>query len=110
MLLLLFQEDTEKPVTSLVMGDLPTNTILYVIEQHQLLHRPRLSSQIFNALCPEESWKMKKFFTKDNRAQKELRQSMHDSILSNWFSPTKKNFLKTHLFQNKDMNQLVTLP
>merc|ERR1719239_322884 len=59
--LLLFQEDSQEPVARLAMTDLPTNTILSVIEQHQFLQLPRLSSQkVFDALCPEESSKTRK--------------------------------------------------
>ena len=43
--LLMFQEDSDTPVASLAMDDLPTNTILEVMEKHQYLQLPRLSNQ-----------------------------------------------------------------
>ena len=54
--LLVFQEDSNTPVASLAMDDIPTNTILDVMEKHQYLQLPRLSNQkIFDSLCPLES-------------------------------------------------------
>ena len=96
--LLLFQEDTEKPVASLAMADLPTDTIISVIEQHQFLQLPRLSSQkVFDSLCPEESSKIKKrlcvvLFTKDSPEQAEYRQAMRDFIRDNRFSADRVRF------------------
>jgi len=59
--LLLFQEDSSNPVARLSMSDLPTEAIVSVIEKHQFLQLPRLSSQkVFNSLCPEESSKARK--------------------------------------------------
>lgn len=96
--LLLFQEDSEKPVASLAMADLPTDTILSVIEQHQFLQLPRLSSQrVFDALCPEESSKTRKrlcvvLFTRDSDEHKEYRQTMREFILTNRFSADRVRF------------------
>jgi DnaJ family protein C protein 16 len=96
--LLLFQEDSEKPVASLAMTDLPTDTILSVIEQHQFLQLPRLSSQrVFDALCPEESSKTRKrlcvvLFTRDSEEHKEYRQTMREFILTNRFSADRVRF------------------
>lgn len=96
--LLLFQEDSAKPVASLAMADLPTDTIISVIEQHQFLQLPRLSSQrVFDALCPEESSKTRKrlcvvLFTRDSEEQAEYRQAMRDFIRDNRFSADRVRF------------------
>ena len=51
--LLVFQEDSNTPVASLAMDDIPTNTIIDVMEKHQYLQLPRLSNQkVFDSLCP----------------------------------------------------------
>merc|ERR1712088_1159518 len=96
--LLLFQEDSEEPVARLAMTDLPTNTILSVIEQHQFLQLPRLSSQkVFDALCPEESSKTRKrlrvvLFTRDSEEEREYWNAMRDFIRNNRFSPDRVRF------------------
>ena len=90
--MLVFQEDREHPVARLAMADLPSNTILSVIEQHQYLQLPRLSSQrVFDALCPEESSKTRKrlcvvLFTRDTEGHREYRQAMRDFVRANRFS------------------------
>lgn len=59
--LLLFQEDTKTPVASLSMNDLSLSTLVEVVESHQFLQLPRLSSQgIFDQLCPSESARTRK--------------------------------------------------
>jgi DnaJ family protein C protein 16 len=111
--LLLFQEDTDKPVATLAMTDLPTDTILSVIDQHQFLQLPRLSSQkVFDTLCPEESSKTRKklcvvLFTKDSEEQKVYRQAMRDFILSNRFSPDRVRF--TYLLAERQQQFVSTV-
>lgn len=96
--LLLFQENSDIPMASLAMADLPTNTILSVIEKHQFLQLPRLSSQrVFDALCPEESSRTRKrlcvvLFTRDADGQEEYRQAMRDFIQGHRFSPERVRF------------------
>jgi len=96
--MLVFQEDREHPVARLAMADLPSNTILSVIEQHQYLQLPRLSSQrVFDALCPEESSKTRKrlcvvLFTRDTEEHREYRQAMRDFVRANRFSPDRVRF------------------
>jgi len=58
---LLFNEDTEKPVTKLSMKDIPISTLNEVIDANQFLQLPRLSSQpVFDALCPPETAKSRR--------------------------------------------------
>jgi DnaJ family protein C protein 16 len=50
---LIFQENTRLPVVQVSMKDLPLATLLDVLESHQFLQLPRLSSQeVFDHLCP----------------------------------------------------------
>jgi DnaJ family protein C protein 16 len=59
--LLLFQENAHTPVVRASMQALALNTLLDILESHQFLQLPRLSSQdIFDQLCPPESSKVRK--------------------------------------------------
>ena len=91
--LLLFQEDTDKPAASLAMADLPTETIINVIENHQFLRLPRLSSQeVFDSLCPSESSRTRKrlcvvLFTRDDPEHEQQRQALREFIQNHrWVS------------------------
>ncbi|XP_066997779.2 dnaJ homolog subfamily C member 16 [Anabrus simplex] len=53
--LLLFNENTNRPVASLSMSDIPIKTMQDIINSNKYLVLPRLSSQgMFDALCPPE--------------------------------------------------------
>uniref|UniRef100_A0A1A9W3K0 DnaJ homolog subfamily C member 16 n=1 Tax=Glossina brevipalpis TaxID=37001 RepID=A0A1A9W3K0_9MUSC len=53
--LLLFNEDSERPVASVSMTNIPTETLNNIILSNQYLTLPRLSSQdILEGLCPAE--------------------------------------------------------
>lgn len=43
---LLFNENTTRPVASVSMKDIPTTTLHHIISSHQYLALPRLSSQV----------------------------------------------------------------
>lgn len=96
--LLLFQEDTTKPVASLAMADLSTDTILNIIDSHQFLKLPRLSSQgVFDSLCPPESSRTRKrlcvvLFTRNDPDHEEAREALRDFIESHRFSPERVRF------------------
>ncbi|XP_044754562.1 dnaJ homolog subfamily C member 16 [Coccinella septempunctata] len=52
---LLFNENTSRPMTSVSMKDIPTSTLHHIISSNQYLTLPRLSSQeVFEGLCPCE--------------------------------------------------------
>ncbi|XP_071446764.1 dnaJ homolog subfamily C member 16 isoform X1 [Hetaerina americana] len=54
--LLLFNENTERPVASLSMADIPVKTMQDIINNNKYLLLPRLSSQgMFDALCPPDA-------------------------------------------------------
>ncbi|XP_065351702.1 dnaJ homolog subfamily C member 16 isoform X2 [Cloeon dipterum] len=59
--LLLFNENTERPVASLSMPDIPVKTMHDIISNNKYLLLPRLSSQaMFDALCPPDSARPRK--------------------------------------------------
>jgi len=101
--LLLFQEDTGEPVASLKMDDLPTNTILEVIDKHQFLKLPRLSSQrVFDSLCPIDSSKKRKrlcviLFTRETKDHDQYREAMRDFVAEQAFSPERVRFTYIYL-------------
>lgn len=52
---LLFNENTTRPMTSVSMKDIPSSTLKHIISSNQYLTLPRLSSQeVFEGLCPCE--------------------------------------------------------
>jgi len=100
--LLLFQEDPKKPAATLAMSDLPSNTILEVIDKHQFLQLPRLSSQrVFDSLCPLESSRTRKrlcviLFTRESQEHEIYRQAMRDFVAESKFSSLRVRF--TYIF------------
>lgn len=96
--LLLFQEDTSKPAASLAMADLSTDTILNIIDSHQFLKLPRLSSQaVFDSLCPPESSRTRKklcvvLFTRNDPEHEEAREALREFIEAHRFSPERVRF------------------
>ena len=96
--LLVFQEDGNTPVASLAMDDIPTNTILEVMEKHQYLQLPRLSNQaVFDSLCPLESTRTRKrlcvvLFTSEAEEMEEYRQAMRDWLAAHKFSGERVRF------------------
>jgi len=96
--LLMFQEDSDTPVASLAMDDLPTNTILEVMEKHQYLQLPRLSNQkVFDSLCPVESTRTRKrlcvvLFTRETEEDVAARQAMRDWVLARRYSKERVHF------------------
>jgi len=112
--LLMFQEDTDTPVASLAMSDLPTNTIKEVMEKHQYLQLPRLSNQVvFDSLCPLESTRTRKrlcvvLFTRENDEMEQYRQAMRDWVLSHRFSQERVRFTYILLERQQQFVSAVT--
>ena len=96
--LLVFQEDSNTPVASLAMDDIPTNTVIDVMEKHQYLQLPRLSNQkVFDSLCPPESTRVSKrlcvvLFTREAEGMEDHRQAMRDFVHSHKFSKDRVRF------------------
>jgi len=112
--LLLFQEDTDIPVASLAMADLPTNTIMEVMERHQYLQLPRLSNQlVFDSLCPVESTRTRKrlcvvLFTRETEEMEQYRQAMRDWVHGHRFSQERVRFTYILLERQKQFVSAMT--
>eukprot|EP00092_Neocalanus_flemingeri_P087100 GFUD01109853.1.p1 GENE.GFUD01109853.1~~GFUD01109853.1.p1 ORF type:complete len:797 (+),score=258.24 GFUD01109853.1:84-2474(+) len=112
--LLLFQEDTDTPMASLAMADLPTNTIMEVMERHQYLQLPRLSNQVvFDNLCPVESTRTRKrlcvvLFTRETEEMEQYRQAMRDWVHSHRFSQERVRFTYILLERQQQFVSAVT--
>jgi DnaJ family protein C protein 16 len=108
--LLLFQEDSVKPIATLAMQDLPTNTILEVIEKHQFLQLPRLSSQkVFDSLCPVGTSRTRKrlcviLFTRESPDHDQYRQMMREFINRNNYSGDRVRF--TYIYMDRQQQFL----
>ncbi|GIY00298.1 dnaJ homolog subfamily C member 16 [Caerostris darwini] len=60
--LLIFNEDSSKPIATLSMTELTSQTMSDVIEANKFLLLPRLSSQnLFDQLCPTEAKRARKY-------------------------------------------------
>ncbi|XP_071042785.1 dnaJ homolog subfamily C member 16 [Parasteatoda tepidariorum] len=60
--LFIFNEDSSKPIATLSMTELSTQTMCDVIESNKFLLLPRLSSQtLFDQLCPTEAKRARKY-------------------------------------------------
>ncbi len=118
--LLLFQEDTSSPgifcypaqmkwlvssstflsfaVASVSMKDLSVSTMAEVLEAHQFLQLPRLSSQsVLDALCPPEASRSRRrlcvtLITRDEPAHDPHRQALRDFLREYKFSPERVRF------------------
>lgn len=84
--LLIFNEDSSKPMATLSMTELSTQTMIDVIEANKFLLLPRLSSQnLFDQLCPTEAKRSRKYLcviliTKNVREHDPYRSLMRDFI------------------------------
>ena len=98
--MLIFQENTRLPVVQVSMKDLPLATLLEVLESHQFLQLPRLSSQeIFDHLCPPESSKTRKrlcviLISKSETDPKEerKREALRSFLAEHKFNPERVRF------------------
>ena len=99
--MLLFNEDTERPVTSLSMKDIPLSTMNEVMEANQFLQLPRLSSQaVFDTLCPAEVSKVRRRLCvvlinsgdSSNRDEDGQRQALREFVSDYKFSGDRVRF------------------
>ena len=101
--MLVFHEDPKTPVASVSMQDLALTTLFEVVESHQFLRLPRLSSQvIMDQLCPESSKTKKRLcvvlvnegkevlIPEEEQKREALRNFVQDH--SNDFSPDRVRF------------------
>ena len=104
--MLIFQENTRLPVVQVSMKDLPLATLLEVLESHQFLQLPRLSSQdIFDHLCPPESSKTRKRLcvilispTSGGNEEERKRNALRNFVAEHKFNPERVRFT----YMNKD--------
>ena len=88
------------------MKDLPLATLLEVLESHQFLQLPRLSSQdIFDHLCPPESSKTRKRLcvilispTSGGNEEERKRNALRNFVAEHKFNPERVRFT----YMNKD--------
>ena len=113
--IMVFQENTHLPIVQVSMKDLPINTLAEMLEAHQYLQLPRLSSQeIFDTLCPAESAKTRKRLCvvlisvhgiPEDEEQK--RNAMRNFIAENKFSPDRVRF--TYVLKDKQKSFVQSL-
>ena len=99
--ILLFNEDFSSPLASLSMKNIPVKTMQDLIEEHQFLQLPRLSSQaVFDTLCPPAASKPRRRLcvvlvnqesTKEDDDNR--RQTMRDFVVDHKFSKEKVSFV-----------------
>lgn len=84
--LLIFNEDSSKPIATLSMSELSVQTMCDVIEVNKFLILPRLSSQVlFDQLCPTEAVRARKYLcvilvTQNTKEHDPYRSVMRDFI------------------------------
>ena len=105
--IMVFQENTQLPVVQVSMKDLPIDTLAEMLEAHQYLQLPRLSSQeIFDTLCPLNSAKTRKRLCVvlisvhgHPGDEEQKRNAMRHFIAENKFSPDRVRF--TYVLKDK---------
>ena len=105
--MLIFQENTRLPVVQVSMKDLPLATLLEVLESHQFLQLPRLSSQeVFDHLCPPESSKTRKrlcviLISPQNGGPDEdrKRNALRNFVAEHKFNPERVRF--TYIYKDR---------
>ena len=107
--MLIFQENTRLPVVQVSMKDLPLETLLEVLESHQFLQLPRLSSQeIFDHLCPIESSTARKRLCVvlvspshqiGDPEEEKKRDALRNFIATHKFNPDRIRF--TYIYKDK---------
>lgn len=103
--LLIFNEDPTKPVASLSMADIPSETLNVVIKVNQYLALPRLSSQeMLESLCPPEWNRPRKrlcviLVTENTESHDRARDALRRIALEAGYSPDKVRF--AYIYKDK---------
>ncbi|XP_055585813.1 dnaJ homolog subfamily C member 16 isoform X1 [Uranotaenia lowii] len=103
--LLIFNEDSNRPVASISMSDIPTSTLNNVIAVNKYLALPRLSSQaMLEGVCPAEWNRPRKrlcvvLITENTPNHDHARQAMRRIALESNYSPEKVRF--AYIYQEK---------
>lgn len=102
---LLFNENPSRPVASVSMADIPTQTLTNVVATNQLLALPRLSSQdLLESLCPTEWNRPRKrlcviLVTQNTETHDEAREALRKIALDSAFSSERVRF--AYIYQEK---------
>lgn len=103
--ILVFNEDPTKPVASLSMADIPSETLNVVIKVNQYLALPRLSSQeMLESLCPPEWNRPRKrlcviLVTENTESHDRARDALRRIALEAGYSPEKVRF--AYIYKDK---------
>ncbi|XP_058820805.1 dnaJ homolog subfamily C member 16 isoform X2 [Topomyia yanbarensis] len=103
--LLIFNEDSSRPVASISMSDIPTPTLNNIISVNQYLALPRLSSQaILEGVCPAEWNRPRKrlcvvLVTENTATHDDARQAMRRIAMASSYSPERVRY--AYIYQEK---------
>lgn len=103
--LLIFNEDPTKPVASLSMADIPSETLNVVVKVNQYLALPRLSSQeMLESLCPPEWNRPRKrlcviLVTENTESHDRARDALRRIALDAAYSPERVRF--AYIYKDK---------
>lgn len=103
--LLMFNEDSSRPVASISMNDIPTQTLNNVVATNQYLALPRLSSQdLLDGICPTEWNRPRKrlcviLVTENTEAHDEARDALRKIALESAFSADRVRF--AYIYQDR---------
>uniref|UniRef100_A0A1B6DHU2 DnaJ homolog subfamily C member 16 n=1 Tax=Clastoptera arizonana TaxID=38151 RepID=A0A1B6DHU2_9HEMI len=105
--LLLFNENTDRPVASVSMADIPVQTLQDVINSNKYLLLPRLSSQdLLDALCPPITTPRKRLcvllVSQNTPYHDPHRQSLRRFAQETNYSPDKVRFM--YIFQERQVD------
>lgn len=102
---LLFNENSSRPIASVSMKDIPTSTLHNIIASNQYLALPRLSSQdVLEELCPCERHKPQKrlcvvLVTEDSRYHDGHRETFRSYAQNSPYSSQRVRF--AYIYHNK---------
>lgn len=101
----MFNEDSNRPVASISMNDIPTQTLNNVVSANQYLALPRLSSQdLLDGICPTEWNRPRKrlcviLVTENTNAHDEARDALRKIALESAFSADRVRF--AYIYQDR---------
>lgn len=111
--LLIFNEDSNKPVASVSMSDIPSQTMNVVIKVNQYLALPRLSSQeMFDGICPAEWNRPRKrlciiLVTENTENHDQARETLRRIALQSSYSTERVRF--AYIYKNKQFDFINSL-
>lgn len=103
--LLMFNEDSNRPVASISMNDIPTQTLINAVSSNQYLALPRLSSQdLLEGICPTEWNRPRKrlcviLITENTNEHDQARDALRKIALESAFSAERVRF--AYIYQDR---------